>query len=112
MVNLCTNYFFVEKNDGVAQQLLHCLQQHVPGLQAEAALRLEHGDVETDLSLSLTLLTGIILSSVWKEREAGTIVKTYKVRADLEQYIKLLRTTRLTNTVAMLDDMLNFLISI
>ena len=107
MENLCTNYFSVEKM--MASASSSSTQQHVPGLQAEALLRLEHGDIESDLSLSLTLLTGIILSSVWKEREAGTVVKTYKDRADLEQYINLLRTTRLTNTVAMLDDMLHLI---
>ena len=93
------------KNDGVGLKLLACLQQYVPGLEAAAALRLDHGAVEEKLSLPLTLLTAIVLNTLWKEREAGTVVKSYKVRAELEQYINLLRTSRLNNTVTLLDEM-------
>ena len=97
------------KNDGVGHKLLHCLQQYVPGLHAEAALRLEHGQVEEDTSLPLTLLSAIILSTIWKERESKTPIRSYKIRAELEQYITLLRTSRLANTVAILNDMLHLM---
>ena len=85
------------------------LQQFVPGLQPDAALRLEHGDIGPDTSLPVTLITAIILQSVWKEREAKTSVRPHSVRADLEQYINLLRKTRHTTTTAMLETMLDLL---
>ena len=93
------------KNDGAGHKLLVCLQQYVPGIEAGAVLRLDHGAVGHEHSLPLTLLTAIVLSTVWKEREAGTPVRCYKVRAELEQYINLLRNSRLRNTAAVLDDM-------
>ena len=92
-------------NDNVGVKLLQCLQLYVPGLNAEAALRLDHGAVDDELSLPLTLLTAIVLNSVWKERESGG-VQSYKVRADLEQYINLLRTSRLINTGTLLEEMM------
>ena len=55
---------FCSKNDGVGQKLLSCLQEYVPGLHAEAALRLERGSADEDKSLPITLLTAIILSTV------------------------------------------------
>ena len=97
------------KNDGVGYKLLSCLQHYIPGLHAEAALRLEHGNVKEDMSLPLTLLTAIILSTIWKEREAGTPIRSYKVRAEMEQYINLLRTSRLSNAKAVLEDMLHLM---
>ena len=97
------------KNDGVGHKLLHCLQQYVPGLHAEAALRLEHGQVEEDTSLPLTLLFAIILSTIWKERESKTPIRSYKIRAELEQYITLLRTSRHANIVAILNYMLHLM---
>ena len=100
---------FCSKNNGVGQKLMNCLQQSVPGLQPDAALRLEHGDIGPETSLPLTLVTAIILQSVWKEREAKTSVRPHSVRADMEQYINLLRKTRHTTTTAMLESMLDHL---
>ena len=97
------------RNDGVGHKLLSCLQHYVPGLQAATALRLEHGDIESELSLSLTLLTATTLQAIWKERESGSSVRSYRVRAELEQYINLLRTTRHSNTGTLLATMLNFM---
>ena len=93
------------KNDGVGSKLLSCVKKYVPGIEAEGVLRLEHGAAGDELSLPLTLLTAIVLSTVWKEREAGASVRCYKVRAELEQSINLLRNSRLANTVALLNEM-------
>ena len=96
---------FCDKNDEVGTKLVHCLQQYIPSMQADHVLRLVHGKVEEDLSLPITLLTAIILSTLWKEREAGQPIRGYKIRAELEQSINLLRTTRYTNTLAVLSEM-------
>ena len=100
---------YCSKNNGVGQKLLRCLQNYVPGLQPDAALRLEYGDISQETSLPMTLVTAIILQSVWKERESNTSVRPHSVRADLEQYINLLRKTRHTTTTAMLETMLDHL---
>ena len=97
------------KNDEIGQKLIRCLQHYVPGLQVEAALRLEFGDTDEDHSLPLTLLTAIILQAVWKQREPGVQIRSYRFRAEMEQYINLLRTTRHINTVTLLETMLNLM---
>ena len=97
---------FCIKNDDVGYKLLKCLQVYIPNIDAEGVLRLDHGPMEEDLSLPVTLITAIVLSSIWKQREAGSAIQAYKVRAEIEQYINLLRTSRLQNTVTLLQDML------
>ena len=82
------------KNDGVGNLLVSRLQDCVPGLQPSGILRLEFGNPSEDLCLAITWLTAIILRFIWKERETGSTIQAYKVRAELEQYINLLRTTR------------------
>ena len=74
-------------NDGVGIRLIRQLQHHVPGLSVEAALSLEHGDLDAETSLQVSLLTAINLHHIWKEQETGTKIRGYKVRAELEQYI-------------------------
>ena len=98
---------YCDGNDGVGLRLLQSLQLHIPDLSAAAALRLEHGDTGAETSLPVTLLTAITLNYVWKERYAGTTIRSYKVRAELEQYIALLRTSRLNNTTIKLAEMTN-----
>ena len=97
------------KNDGVGGRLIHCLQQYQPGLQPGDVLRLDHGDIADDLGLPLALLTAITLSFIWKERNSGTSIRAYKVRAELEQYITLLRTTRLATPTDTLSNMVSFM---
>ena len=91
------------------EKLVQCLQPHVPGLEAEKVLRLEHGDISKETSLPATLLTAISLNHIWKERAAGNRIRAYKVRAELEQYITLLRTTRLNSAAIILVEMTNYM---
>ena len=96
-------------NDGVGEKLVQCLQLRVPGLEAEKVLRLEHGDISKETSLPATLLTAISLNHIWKERTAGNRIRAYKVRAELEQYITLLRTTSLNSAAIVLVEMTNYM---
>ena len=97
-----------EKNDRVGNLLIACLQRCVPDLQATGILRLEFGNPGDEISLAMTWLTAITLRFIWKEREAGSSIRAYRVRAELEQYINLLRTTRFKEA---LDHLSNFKIS-
>ena len=96
-------------NDEVGYKPVQCLQHHVPGLEAEAILRLEHGDISQETSLPVTLLTAITLNHIWKERESGNRIRGYKVRAELEQSINLLRTSRLYSAATILVAMTRFM---
>ena len=96
-------------NDGVGEKLVQCLQHHVPGLEAEKVLRLEHGDISKETSLPSTFLTAISLNHIWKERAAGNRIQAYKVRAKLKQYITLLKPTRLNSAAIILVEMTNYM---
>ena len=93
------------KNDGVGNLLVSCLQTIVPDIQPAAILRLEFGDLGEEITLAVTWVTAIVLKHIWKERDAGSTIHPYKVRADLEQYINLLRTTRFDDAVNHLNDL-------
>ena len=95
------------KNDGVGRRLVHCLQHYQPDLQPEDVL--DHGDTAEEFVLPLALLTAITLSFIWKERNSGKNVRAFKVRAELEQYITLLRTTRLATPTDMLTNMVSLM---
>ena len=90
------------ENDGVGHHLVSCLQQTLPDLEPSAILRLEFEDLAEEQSLAMTWLTAITLRFIWKEIEKGTSIQSYRVRAELEQYINLLRTTRHKAALAIL----------
>ena len=92
-----------EGNNRVGTKLVSVLKLHIPDLTDAALLRLDFGDLDQEMSLPVTLLTGIILNHLWRERQTGASIRGYKVRAELEQYITLLRTTRLHSTSSILD---------
>ena len=87
--------------------LIRLLQLHIPGLTDTALFHLDFGDMNQERSLPVTLLMGIILNHLWMERQTGASIRGYKVRAELEQYITLLRTTRLHSTSSILEDLTN-----
>ena len=74
-------------------------------------LHRDHGDGDADdeLPLPLTLLSAITLSYIWKARDKGTTIRSYKVRAELEQYIALLRTTRFAIAIDKLTNMVSIM---
>ena len=63
------------KNDSMGTKLVSCLQHYLPGLQPEDVLRLDHGEVDDDLSLPMTLLSAIVLNHIWKERELNSSIR-------------------------------------
>ena len=101
---------YCSKNDGVGHKLVACLKHYLPALQPDDVLRLDHGDTEDELPLPLALLTAIKLSHIWKARESGKAVQGYKVRAELEQYITLLRTSRLASSMDKLFNMVSLML--
>ena len=93
MENLAHALLFCQTNDGVGKNLLELLKGLIPGIEAEAALRLEL-HVDQDLELPLVWYIATVLHSVWNLRQSGTKVQQYLVRAQLEAKINLLRETK------------------
>ena len=75
-----------------------------PGLQAEAALRLEW-KVDEDVELPVVWLTACTLRTIWNLRQSNTKVRKYLVRSQLEAEINLLRETRFIEAVERIEEL-------
>ena len=102
--NLSHALFYCEANDNVGHQLLNCLGTVVPGLQAEAVLRLEL-PVEEDQELPVVWLLSIVLRTIWNLRQTSSSVRQYLIRSQLEAEINLLRKTRFKDAVNYLEEL-------
>ena len=80
-------------NESVGLNLLTCLREIQPGLQADALLRLEI-QVEEELELPVVWTAATILRIVWNMRQTSPRIRPYLVRSQLEAEINLLRGTR------------------
>ena len=81
-------------HSGVGSRLLNCCTELLPNLTANSLLQLEFSSLEEDMKLPSILLTAITFSFIWSHRMSNTKFRAYQVRAELEQTINLLRTTR------------------
>ena len=79
-------------NQGVGQTLLHCLPPG-NGLQGQDVLQLQL-DVDEPLQLPVVWFLAAAWLSLWESRRRGKRPELYKVRADLEAKVSLLRETR------------------
>ena len=79
-------------NQGVGQAVLQCLP---PGdeWQDQSVLKLQL-DVEEALQLPVVWFLAVAWLSIWESRKVGKRPELYKVRADLEAKVSLLRETR------------------
>ena len=92
-----------EGNMGVGKRVMRCLESVVPSIEVEAVLRLELG-VEEDLELPVIWMISTVFSAIWKLRTDKSRVQLYKIRAQLEAKVNLLRETRFTNSATILDE--------
>ena len=102
--NLPHALFYCQANDRVGLQLLECLREIQPGLQAEAILRLEM-QVEESLELPIVWLTATVLNTLWKLRQSSTKVRQYLVRSQFEAQINLLRETSQKKAAARIEEL-------
>ena len=80
------------------------------GLTPEAAVRLDFGTIlseEENLTALLILATG--LKYMWETRVAKKVVIKYKMRAEIEAKVSLLRKTKYQRVADRLEILLNFL---
>ena len=94
-----------EFNQGVGHLLLSCLQEHLPVITASQLLRLELGNLPDDKKLPCTILIATTLKYLWMRRTSLSRVRAYQVRAELEQTINLLRTSRLSTVAAQINSL-------
>ena len=88
--------------------LLGYVQSLVPDLSPEAALRLELGTVLTEeQELATVTLLACGLKYIWDARVEKKQVQTFKMRAEAEARVTILRKTRYHESGNMIMGMLN-----
>ena len=79
-------------NNGIGEAVLLCLPFQ-NGVQDINVMQL-HLDLESSLELPVVWFLAVAWSSIWESRKLGRRTELYKVRADLEAKVSLLRETR------------------
>ena len=88
-------FFLCQKSMVAGHALLGYVQHCVPGLSPEEALRLELGQNLEDadqLATVCVLATGLMY--IWTTRTKKKVITLYKMRAEIEAKITILRKTR------------------
>ena len=86
-------------NMGVGMAVLDSVSSFVNGMTEEQALRLQFESEETS-ELPVVWFLAVSWTAIWEARLLGKRPELYRVRADLEAKISLLRETRLFNDAA------------
>ena len=103
-------FFDCPQNMVVGLALLGCVQQLCPGLSADAAVRLDLGvrlSDEENLAALCILTTG--LKYIWEARIEKKVVHKYKMRAEVEARVSILRKTRYVASAMLADDLIEML---
>ena len=79
-------------NHGIGEAVLLCLPIQ-NGVQDEHVIQLQH-DLDSPLQLPVVWFLAVAWSSLWESRKIGRRPELYKIRADLEAKVSLLRKTR------------------
>ena len=80
-------------NQEIGEAVLLCLSDHIEdGVDDQAVLQL-HLHLEDALELPVVWFLAVAWSSIWESRKVGRRPELYKVRADLEAKVSLLRET-------------------
>ena len=104
-------FFDCSRNMVVGLALLGCVQQIIPDLSADAAVRLDFRLRLTDeenMAALYILITG--LKYIWEMRSAKKVVLKYKMRAEIEAMVSILRKTRHQNTATRIEELIRMLI--
>ena len=103
-------FFDCSRNMVVGLALLGCVQQIIPDLSADAAVRLDFRLRLTDeenMAALYILITG--LKYIWEMRSAKKVVLKYKMRAEIEAMVSILRKTRHQNTATRIEELIRML---
>ena len=108
--DLVHSFFDCTKNMQVGLALLGCVQQILPDLSAEAAVLLDLGCVlpeEENLAALYILTTG--LKYIWEARVARKLVTRFRMRAEIEARVSILRKTRFQNSAQLVTELIPML---
>ena len=95
---------------GAGQALLGVVQQILPDLGSERAVRLDFRRIlQTDenLAVQCILLTG--MKYIWETRITRKVLHLFRMRAEIEAEISLLRKTRFSNAAILMENMIRIL---
>ena len=109
--DLTHGFFDCSRNMVVGLALLGCVQQIIPDLSADVAVRLDFRLRLTDeenMAALYILITG--LKYIWEMRSAKKVVLKYKMRAEIEAMVSILRKTRHQNTATRIEELIRMLI--
>ena len=91
-------------NQTIGVKLTSIVKKYLPGATNDMILRLEFDDLQEETEFSLTFVTSFILQYVWEKRVARCQPSLYEVRTSLEAKCILLRKTRRSNAVPILEE--------
>ena len=94
-------------HDSVGQDLLHIVQDYVPGLTVASMLRLELSDMEMETELVVVTFISAILLEIWSSRMMKTKLRRSIIRTNLEARCQILRKTRLNFNHEAFSNMIN-----
>ena len=97
-------------NMGAGQALLGVVQQILPDLDNERAVRLDFRRIlqsDENLAVQCILLTG--MKYIWETRITRKVVHLFRMRAEIEAKISILRKTRFSNTALLMENSINLL---
>ena len=108
--NLVHSFFDCTKNIQVGLALLGCVQQVLPDLSTEAAVLMDFGCIlpeEENLAVQCILTTG--LKYIWEARLAKKVVTMFRMRAEIEARVSILRKTRFNSSAQLVAELINIL---
>ena len=75
----------------------------MPDITMQEIITISYNDVQDELQFPLVWTTACFLSSLWNLRIQKQRVELIKIRADMEASVRILRESRLDNTVEILQ---------
>ena len=90
-------FFECRSNQGTGDFLLQGIRKFIPNLSQADVLRINFESSE-ELNFPIVWFIGSFLSTLWQIRQENKRVELFKIRAELEAQVNLLRESRLVET--------------
>ena len=108
--DLVHSFFDCNKNMLVGLALLGCVQQLVPDLSPEAAVKVDFGCLlQEDQNLAVQIILITSLKYIWESRLAKKMVSMFRMRAEIEARVAILRKTRYQSSAEIITDLIRIL---
>ena len=108
--DLVHTFFDCNKNMLVGLALLGCVQQLVPDLSPEAAVRVDFGCLlQEDQNLAVQIILITSLKYIWESRLAKKMVSMFRMRAEIEARVAILNQARHQSSAEIITDLISIL---